>query len=105
MTVKQPFAPRRGGNKNITATTTSQVVTIGAGESNLRIVCGTGGGNVHVYTYNSANTTSVRNADTTDFPVMAGMASVITKSIDHDTVAIVADTGTAAAKLMPGEGW
>lgn len=105
MTVKQPFAPRRGGNKNITASTTSQAVSIGAGEKNLRIVCTAGGGNVHVYTYRASDATSVRNADTSDFPVMAGMASVITKDEQHDTVAVVADSGTPAVKLTPGEGW
>jgi hypothetical protein len=105
MTIAQPFSPRQGGNKNFSATTTSQIVTIGKGEKQVRVTCAAGGGNLHVYHYNSANTSAVRAADTSDYCVMAGQTSTITKPDSHDTLAVVADAGTAAGKAIPGEGW
>lgn len=105
MSAFQPFSPRQGGNQNVTATTASQIVSIGRGEKQVRITCAAGGGNVHVYHYSAANASMVRQATTADFCVMAGQSSVISKSDGHDTIAIVADTGTASVKIIPGEGW
>lgn len=104
MTVRQAFAPKRGANQNLTATTTSQIATVGTGEKSLRIVNKAGGGDLFIYTYRATSSSDVRPASTADYCVVAGQSSVITKYEFHDTVAYITDTGTAVFKLQPGEG-
>lgn len=105
MSVTTAFMPMQGQNQNLTASGTSQTATIGWGANQLRITVKAGGGDLCIYNYSSGNASAVRPATTADYCVVAGQSSVISKSMRHDTIAFVTDTGaTAAFKVIPGEG-
>jgi hypothetical protein len=105
MTVQSCFQPKRGGNKKVTASTSSAASTIGAGEKSLRIH-NAGAVVGYFVTYNAANET--RTCTAADTPVgPAGAASstlVIEKPQDHDTVAYLADSTTTVMHFQTGEG-
>lgn len=103
MSFMQPFSPKQGANQNIAVTTASQIVTIGKGEKQLRII-NKGAGDAYVYHYNAANSSAVRVASTADYRVAAGQTSIITKPESHDTLAVVGDAACTVS-FVPGEGW
>jgi hypothetical protein len=105
MTVASPFQPRKGGNSKLTATITSQNVTLGKESKSLRIM-NAGAQVIYFRTYNSTNGAEVAtNADT---PVAtagaAGSVLIIEKPYDHDTIAYIADSATAVVHFQAGEG-
>lgn len=105
MSVQSPFMPKQGANQKVTATTTSSVVTIGAGQKSLRAM---NAGSVVVYfrTFRASDgTPSATNADTA-LSTGGGAASVIViqKPEWHDSVAVVADSTTSIVHFQPGEG-
>jgi len=103
MTQKMPFGPAYGSGKNLTATTTSQNVTIKPGNKQLRIG-NKGTSDVWIRAYSSVNAPGTV-ATTADFWCLAGLVSTLTIDETYDTVAYITDTGTAAFKLMTGEGF
>jgi len=106
MTVQSPFQPLRGGNQKVTATTTSQNVTIGKGQKTLRIL-NAGAVVGYFVTFNIGKEPS-RTCSSADTPVgPAGAASstlTIEKPEDHDTVAFIADSTTSIMHFQTGEG-
>lgn len=105
MTVASAFQPRKGGNKKVTATTTSATSSIGPGEKSLR-VANAGAVVVYFRTYKASDgAEAATNADTPVLPVSSAASTVvIEKPQDHDTVAYIADSSTAVVHFQPGEG-
>jgi len=105
MSAESPFQPKRGGNQKVTATTTSQTITIGAGNRSLRVL---NSGTVVGYfvTYQAGvDTRACTNAETPVGPAGAASSTVvIEKPVDHDTVAYLADSTTTVMHFQPGEG-
>ena len=105
MTVSSAFQPRRGANQKVTATTSNQIITIGAGNKTIRAL---NAGTVVAYfvTYRASDET--RTATAADTPIgPAGAASSVTfieKPQDHDTIAYIADSATTVLNFQPGEG-
>jgi hypothetical protein len=100
-----PFAPARGKNQKVTATTTSQIITIGAGNHSIRVI---NAGSVVGYfvTYKASDETRACTANETPIAVAgaAGSVLVIEKPLDHDTIAFLADSTTTVLHFQPGEG-
>jgi hypothetical protein len=100
-----PFAPARGKNQKVTATTTSQTITIGAGNYSIRVI---NAGSVVGYfvTYKASEQTLACTANETPVAVAgaAGSVLVIEKPLDHDTIAFLADSTTTVMHFQPGEG-
>ena len=109
MSVQSPFQPKRGGNKKVTASTTSTTMSIGKGEKSLRIL-NSGAVVGYFRTFDSTDAADVTAAVCTsaDTPVgPAGAASstlVIEKPERHDSVAYLADSTTTVLHFQPGEG-
>lgn len=105
MSVNTAFSPTQGQNRNLTATTTSQVETgFGRGANQLRVTAKAGGGDLFIYSYSASNASAVRAATTADYCVVAGQSSTFTKGANHDSIAYITDAGTCAFKVIPGEG-
>lgn len=100
-----PFAPARGSNYVVTATTTSQIITIGAGNHSIRVV---NVGSVVGYfaTYKASDETYTCTNKETPVAVTgsAGSTLIIEKPLDHDTIAFLADSTTTIMHFQPGEG-
>lgn len=105
MTTPTPFNPTRGANKRVSATTTASVVTIGSGTHSLRIV-NDGTDTIFFTTYKASEQTLV--ATTADCAVpkggAAGSVLVIEKPFDHNTVSVIAASGTQTVNFQIGEG-
>lgn len=105
MTVQSAFQPKRGANQKVTATTTSQLITIGKGNKTIRAL-NAGAVVAYFVTYKASDETRVCTAN--DTPIgPAGAASSVTfieKPEDHDTLAYIADSTTAVVHFQPGEG-
>lgn len=106
MAANTPFKAKRGANKKVTATTTSQTTTIGVGEKSLRVInAGTVVG--YFVTYNSKVEAAI-SADNTQTPIAvagaAGSVIVIEKDAAHDTIAYASDSSTAVLHFQVGEG-
>ena len=105
MAIVSAFQPKRGANQKVTATTTSQVITIGAGNKTIRAL-NTGAEVAYFVTYKAGNET--RTATIADTPIgPAGTMSSVTfieKPMDHDTLAYIADSATTIVNFQPGEG-
>jgi hypothetical protein len=105
MTVYSAFQPKRGANQKVTATITSQTITIGAGNKTIRAL-NTGTVVAYFVTYKASDETRV--ATVADTPIgPSGAASSVTfieKPQDHDTLAYIADSATAVVNFQPGEG-
>lgn len=105
MSADTPFGPARGKNQKVTATTTSQLITIGAGNHSIRVI---NAGSVVGYfvTYKASDETRVCTAGETPIAVAgaAGSVLVIEKPLDHDTIAFLADSTTTVLHFQPGEG-
>lgn len=105
MTISSPFQPVKGQNKKVTATTTSQPITIGREAKSLRIM-NAGAQVIYFRTYKASDGAELAtNADT---PVAtagaAGSVLIIEKPYDHDTLAYIADSATAVVHFQSGEG-
>jgi hypothetical protein len=108
MSTNTPFQPKRGGNKKVTATTTSQTVSVGAGQKSLRIL-NSGAVVGYFRTFDSTDATDAAiPCAVTDTPIgPAGAASstlVIEKPERHDGVAYLSDSTTTVLHFQPGEG-
>ena len=105
MTIASAFQPKRGANQKVTATTTSQVITIGIGNKTIRAL-NTGAVVAYFVTYKAADET--RPASINDTPIgPAGAASSVTfieKPMDHDMLSYIADSATTIVNFQPGEG-
>jgi hypothetical protein len=106
MTAGTPFKPARGKNQKVTATTTSQNITIGAGNLSIRVI---NAGSVVGYfvTFKLADEpTKACTANETPIAVAgaAGSVLVIEKPIDHDTIAFLSDSTTTVMHFQSGEG-
>jgi hypothetical protein len=105
MTIASAFQPKRGANQKVTATTTSQIITIGAGNKTIRAL-NVGAIVAYFVTYKASDETRV--ATVSDTPIgPAGAASSVTfieKPMDHDTLAYIADSTTTIVNFQPGEG-
>ena len=108
MSVASPFQPKRGSNKKVTATTTSQVATFGAGQKSLRILnSGAVVGYFRTFDSNDAADAAIActNLDTPVGPAGAASSTlVIEKPERHDSVAYLADSTTTVMHFQPGEG-
>jgi len=106
MSAGTPFKPRRGGNKKVTATTTSATVTIGAGEKSVRII--NAGAVVGYFVIYNSKTDTALTADATQTPIAvagaAGSVLVVEKGVDDDTIAYASDSSTAVLHFQAGEG-
>ena len=105
MSITSPFQPRKGANQKVTASTTSAVITIGAGSKSVRAM-NAGGQVVYFRTFRAAD--GVEVATSADTPVAtsgaAGSVLIIEKPQDHDSIAYVADSATPTINFQPGEG-
>lgn len=105
MTVASPFKPMRGANQKVTATTSSQIMTIGKGNRSIRII---NAGAVIGYFRTFQTGDAVTTATAGDTPVAvsgaAGSVLVIEKQPEHDQLAYIADSTTTVMHFQPGEG-
>lgn len=105
MSAGTPFKPKRGGNNKVTATTTSQNVTVGAGERSVRII---NAGSIVGYFVCYKASDGARTASAADTPIAvagaAGSVLVIEKQLDDDTIAYIADSTTTILHFQTGEG-
>jgi hypothetical protein len=105
MSADTPFKPKRGANNKVTATTTSQTITVGAGERSVRVI---NAGNVVGYFVCYKASDGARVATNTETPIAvagaAGSVLVIEKSLDDDTIAFIADSTTTIIHFQVGEG-
>lgn len=105
MSVQSAFQPKRGGNKKVTASTTSATVAFGAGEKSLRIL---NAGSVVGYFRTFAASEGAATCTNADTPVGPGTSAssvlVIEKPEWHDSVAYLADSTTTVMHFQPGEG-
>ncbi len=99
--------PARGQNQKVTATTTSQSLTINRDNKSLRVV-NAGAVVAYFVTWDSTRETGGRTCTAADTPLgVAGSSSdslVITKPAEHDRIAYLADSTTAVMHFQPGEG-
>lgn len=105
MTVAAPFKPMRGNNQKVTATTSSQIITIGKGNRSIRAInAGTVVGYFRTYQTGDGSGTTASVADT---PVAvsgaAGSVLIIEKQPEHDTLAYISDSATTVMHFQPGE--
>ena len=105
MSADSPFAPARSQNQKVTATTTSQLITIGKGNRSVRVV---NQGAVLGYFVTYDSTLETRTCTNADTPIAvagaAGSVLVIEKPIDHDRLAYLSDSTTTVLHFQPGEG-
>ena len=101
MSAIQPFCPHYGSNQILTAGAAALIADIDASNGQVRFV-NTGANIAYVRTYSSRAAAAV--ASTADFPIAAGMSSVITKSLEHDKLSYISAAGTTL-QMMTGEGW
>ena len=105
MSTGTPFNPTRGQNKRVSVTTTASIVTVGAGTHSLRIV-NEGTDTIFFTTYKAGEQPLVATAAGTVVPKggAAGSVLVIEKPFDHDTVSVMAASGTQIVDFQIGEG-
>jgi hypothetical protein len=105
MSSDTPFNPARGKNQKVTATITSQAITIGGGSHSIRVI-NQGAVVGYFVTYKASDETRVCANTETPIAVAgaAGSVLVIEKPIDHDTIAFLADSVTTILHFQPGEG-
>lgn len=105
MSSESPFQPARGKNRRVTASTTSAIITCGAGNRAIRVV-NQGAVLGYFVTFKAADEPGklCTNAET---PVAVsggtGSALVIEKPLDHDSIAYMADSTTTVMHFQPGE--
>ena len=105
MSAGTPFKPKRGANNKVTATTSSQTITVGTGERSVRVInAGTIVG--YFVCYKASNgAIAASNAHT---PIAAaseaGSVLIIEKQLDDDTIAFIADSTTTIMHFQVGEG-
>lgn len=105
MSSESPFQPARGKNQKVTASTTSAIITCGAGNHALRVV-NQGAVLGYFVTFKAADEPAkVCTANETPVAVSGGAGSVlvIEKPLDHDSVAYLADSTTTIMHFQPGE--
>jgi hypothetical protein len=96
----RPFRGRRGGSQSISATTTSQSVTVPAEARSIRVsVIAAATVFAHVRIGKGPQT-----AATTDTVVIGGQSLVLFKEDGEDTVAVRTGASTATVHVQDGEG-
>lgn len=98
MTVKAPFAPAYTQGQTVTAAAAAASIEIGKGAKSL---CLTNTGSNIGYVRTGV---SGVEATATDYPVLAGIQTVISKPEDHDTLSYISASGTTL-HAIPGEGF
>ena len=105
MSAGTPFKPKRGANQKVTATTTSQLITVGTGERSIRVI---NAGTIVGYFVCYKASDDARTASVADTPIAvagaAGSVLVIEKQLDDDTIAFIADSLTSVLHFQVGEG-
>lgn len=101
MSSSNPFTPRYGSNKVLTATSTPANASLDSRDNQIRIV-NNGTQKAYVRTYSSEQGTVNINAAATDFMVAPGMASTLTKAT-HDTLSYISASGTTL-EVVTGSG-
>jgi hypothetical protein len=105
MSANTPFKPKRGANNKVTATTTSQTITVGAGERSVRVI---NAGTIVGYFVCYKASDGARVATSADTPIAvagaAGSVLIIEKSLDDDKIAFIADSTTTIMHFQVGEG-
>lgn len=105
MSAGTPFKPKRGANNKVTASTTSAIITVGAGEHSVRVI---NAGSVVGYFVCYKASDGARTASAADTPIAvagaAGSVLVIEKQLDDDTIAYIADSTTTVLHFQVGEG-
>lgn len=105
MSSGSPFQPARGKNRKVTASTTSAIITCGAGNHAIRVV-NQGAALGYFVTFKAADEPGKQctNAET-PVAVSGGYGSVlvIEKPLDHDSIAYLADSTTTVMHFQPGE--
>jgi len=102
MTIKQPFFPSYGSNQVVSPAAAAAAITIDKDAKQVRII-NTGANIAYVQTYSSTESPAPV-ATTADFPIPAGGASTITKSMYHDRLSHISAAGTTL-QIMTGEGF
>jgi hypothetical protein len=98
MTIKTPLAPSYTQGQTVTPAAAAASITIGKGSKSLCL------------TNTGSNVCYVRvgpsgiEATTADYPVIAGIQTVISKDQDHDTLSYISASGTTL-HAIPGEGF
>ena len=105
MSTGTPFMAARSANQKVTATTTSQTITIGRGNKSLRVL-NSGAVVGYFVTYEAAKgAITCTNAETPVGPAGAASSTVVVeKQPEHDTVAYLSDSSTTVMHFQPGEG-
>jgi len=105
MSAGTPFKPKRGGNNKVTATTSSQKITIGAGERSVRVI-NAGAVVGYFVCYKASNgAIAASNAQTPiDVAGTSGSVLIIEKQLDDDTIAFISDSTTTVLHFQVGEG-
>lgn len=99
MAIIAPFFPRYGTGQNLTATTTSQSVSIPTGNKQLCITVDAGAGSVFLRVTSGASTATLA-----DYEVLGGMQSIISINEAADTVSYRTATGSTGFNIITGEG-
>lgn len=98
MTVKAPLAPAYTQGQTVSPAAAAAFITIGKGAKSL---CLTNTGSNICYVRTGV---SGIEATTADYPVLAGIQTVISKPQDHDTLSYISASGTTL-HAIPGEGF
>ena len=101
MTIRSPFKPHFGSNKNVSPAAASATTTVGLGDKTLR-VRNTGATNVMYFRTGTAAVATVV-ATSADMPVYPSESVYVEVNQEHDTVATISAAGTTAS-IMSGEG-
>lgn len=98
----QPFQPVFGSNQVLAPAAASAPATLSSPFSSQLRVINTGTNIGYFRTYRAAD--GAQAATTADMPVAPGMATTISKTKDHDTIATISAAGTTF-QVTAGEGW
>lgn len=98
MAIKYAFNPAYGSGQNLTATASSQSVTLPAGTKSIRITNTGATNSAYVRIGKGAQT-----ATTADLLVMQNTIEVFTKDMDDTTLAYISASGTTLNFIL-GEG-
>lgn len=105
MSATHSFSPARGKNQKVTASTTSAIITIGAGNRAIRAV--NQGSQVGYFVTFKASDEPGKVCTAGETPLTisgdAGCVVVVEKPFDHDSIAYLADTSTTVMHFQPGE--
>lgn len=99
MTTQQPFCPHYGSGVTVSVTSTSAQTTLPTGTSS---VCITSKNTVLCYVRVGVSGVV---ATTADYPVPPNQQVVLTRDLDHTTIACIAPAGGGDLHIMVGSGY